>query len=178
MLRIITLIYLLSFVVCTLALLAPMDAVAQPERPLNIAEIRYEYYSGGLYDRFYIAKRTLPIQGEGWATNPCWNSEPSYRFLTGPAHAPGPFVYPQVSVISWKEHWGKQKRGCPFEGDTRGIFLRFPGDFRGKYRVQAHWYEQLKINALRFLILLCPLFVRPLSGICPRLYLPNAVLVW
>jgi|694.fasta_scaffold35340_2 hypothetical protein len=30
MLCIITLIYLLSFVVCTLALLAPMDAVAQP----------------------------------------------------------------------------------------------------------------------------------------------------
>jgi hypothetical protein len=37
--------------------LAPLYAVAQNERPLNIAEIRHEYYSGGLYDSFDIAKK-------------------------------------------------------------------------------------------------------------------------
>jgi hypothetical protein len=57
MLRIITPIFALSAFICTLALLAPEDAVAKPERPLTIAEIRYEYFSGGLYDSFDIAKK-------------------------------------------------------------------------------------------------------------------------
>jgi hypothetical protein len=63
MLRIINLVYLLSLVICTLALLAPEDAVAKPERPLTIAEIRYEYFPGGLYDSFDIAKKDFAYPG-------------------------------------------------------------------------------------------------------------------
>ena len=57
MLRIITRIFALSAFICTLTLLAPWHIIAQSQRPLNSAEIRHEYYSGGLYDSFDIAKK-------------------------------------------------------------------------------------------------------------------------
>ena len=63
MLCIITLVILHSSVLCTLTWLAPLYAVAQNERPLNIAEIRHEYYSGGLYDSFDIAKKDFAYPG-------------------------------------------------------------------------------------------------------------------
>jgi hypothetical protein len=63
MLRIITPIFALSAFICTLTLLAPWHIIAQSERPLNIAEIRYEYFPGGLYDSFDIAKKDFAYPG-------------------------------------------------------------------------------------------------------------------